>query len=168
MLHIYHAAVGEKEFQFSTEINNRAPELYEADIAKVIKEVTSTILEQLSGEDAVCCACKAVPATRLIHNTMLFAEVFPPRVEDMPQPVCNSTNCEAVAKARQMMLMEEALAFEGRPRPNGCFYCHKGANAVLMAAPLLRCSRCKIAKYCTAECQKSDWKVHKQVCSPPM
>lgn len=29
---------------------------------------------------------------------------------------------------------------------------------------LLTCSRCKIAKYCSKECQKNDWKNHKRVC----
>ncbi|KAL7698093.1 MYND finger domain-like protein [Lotmaria passim] len=166
VLHIYHAAVGEKEFQFSTDINKLTPELYEADVNKAIEEVSTTILEQLAGEDALCCTCKTAPATRLIHHTMLFAETFPPRVEDLPQPVCNSANCEAVAKANYMMDMEDATTAQGRPSPNGCFHCHKGANGAVKAAPLLRCSRCKVAKYCTAECQKADWKIHRQVCKP--
>jgi hypothetical protein len=29
---------------------------------------------------------------------------------------------------------------------------------------LLACSRCKTAHYCSKECQKSDWKTHKQIC----
>ena len=53
VLHIYHAAVGEKEFQFSTDINKLTPELYEADVNKAIEEVSTTILEQLAGEDAL-------------------------------------------------------------------------------------------------------------------
>lgn len=31
--------------------------------------------------------------------------------------------------------------------------------------PLNRCGRCGTAAYCSAECQKSDWKVHKWVCT---
>ncbi|CAG9568823.1 MYND finger domain-like protein [Leishmania major strain Friedlin] len=165
VLHIYHAAVGEKEFQFSTNINKLTQETYELDVNEAIEEVSSTILEQLTGEDALCCECKAAPATRLIHHTMLFAETFPPRVEDLPQPVCNSANCEAVAKSRYLMDMEDATTAQGMPSPNGCFHCHKGARGAA-TVPLQRCSRCKVAKYCSVECQKADWKVHKQVCAP--
>ena len=40
----------------------------------------------------------------------------------------------------------------------GCFECGT-------PAPKLRCSRCKLAKYCHAECQKTDWKkTHKSLC----
>ncbi|KAI1466734.1 uncharacterized protein F4812DRAFT_432614 [Daldinia caldariorum] len=28
----------------------------------------------------------------------------------------------------------------------------------------LRCSRCKMARYCNATCQRIDWSVHKKVC----
>lgn len=166
VLHIYHATIGEKEFQFSTEINNTTKESFAADVNKVVEEVSSTMLEQLTGEDAMCSTCKTAPAVRLIHQTMLFDKVFPPRVEDMPYPVCNNPNCDVVARAKFAMVSEQAMEDNGGPSPNGCFRCHRGANGVRMAAPLLRCSRCKVAKYCTAECQKADWKVHKQVCAP--
>ena len=40
----------------------------------------------------------------------------------------------------------------------GCFEC--GAPS-----PRLRCSRCKLAKYCNPDCQKTDWKkTHKSLC----
>jgi hypothetical protein len=29
---------------------------------------------------------------------------------------------------------------------------------------LLRCARCRIAEYCSKECQKKHWEVHKYVC----
>jgi hypothetical protein len=31
-----------------------------------------------------------------------------------------------------------------------------------------RCSRCKDASYCGAECQNANWKRHKKTCSPPL
>lgn len=171
MLHVYHAAIGEKEFQFSTEINRLSQETYEADIAKLIEEVSSTMLENLSGEDALCCVCKKTPAVKLIHHTMLFDKTFPPRVEDLPQPVCTSAECAAVSEANYMMDMEDVAVAQGYESPNGCFRCHakkrqaaSGAGALTSDEALLRCSRCKVAKYCCAECQRADWKIHKQVC----
>lgn len=46
---------------------------------------------------------------------------------------------------------------------DGCRVCHKTKTADGMA--LLRCSRCHDAKYCSAQCQRSDWKDHKKVCA---
>ncbi|KAK7039541.1 MYND-type domain-containing protein [Favolaschia claudopus] len=31
-----------------------------------------------------------------------------------------------------------------------------------------RCSRCKTTIYCSQDCQKADWKLHKTRCSPPL
>jgi hypothetical protein len=31
----------------------------------------------------------------------------------------------------------------------------------------LRCSRCKVARYCTKECQRKHWKTHKKECNGP-
>ena len=31
----------------------------------------------------------------------------------------------------------------------------------------LRCSVCKNTFYCDKICQKRDWKIHKQICTPP-
>ena len=30
----------------------------------------------------------------------------------------------------------------------------------------LKCSRCKTKKYCSPECQRIDWRVHKKTCIP--
>ena len=42
-----------------------------------------------------------------------------------------------------------------------CFVCTKPESESLR---LLCCTRCKSAAYCSAECQKADWKFHKKVC----
>ncbi|KAI9656846.1 MAG: hypothetical protein M1821_003485 [Bathelium mastoideum] len=49
----------------------------------------------------------------------------------------------------------------------GCFTCGRDRkkNATGDSAELLTCSRCKIARYCSAECQKKDWKDHKRLCT---
>lgn len=40
----------------------------------------------------------------------------------------------------------------------GCKACNK------LSEKLMVCSACKIAKYCSPECQKKDWSKHKEVC----
>lgn len=44
----------------------------------------------------------------------------------------------------------------------GCNICYKDENS----AKLKYCSRCRMVKYCSAECQKKDWRDHKKVCIP--
>jgi len=43
-----------------------------------------------------------------------------------------------------------------------CAHCGK------QGAGFKRCSRCKQACYCGAECQNADWKRHKKTCAPPV
>lgn len=45
-----------------------------------------------------------------------------------------------------------------------CATCHKPSTP---ESPLKRCSRCKTATYCSVDCQKVDWKSHKQHCAGP-
>ncbi|KAJ7591741.1 hypothetical protein C8J56DRAFT_518572 [Mycena floridula] len=49
--------------------------------------------------------------------------------------------------------------------PSLCSY--SGCSAATRRAQLKTCSRCKTARYCSPECQKSDWVAHKQDCGPP-
>lgn len=42
-----------------------------------------------------------------------------------------------------------------------CFRCHKFGSA---AHPLGTCTRCRNETYCSPECQKLDWKMHKPNC----
>ena len=41
-----------------------------------------------------------------------------------------------------------------------CFYCQDEVASK-------RCSQCRYASYCSAECQRSDWKSHKATCKKP-
>ncbi len=59
-------------------------------------------------------------------------------------------------------LLEDNIS-DGMPPPSQevshiCFFCHK-------QGPLKKCTRCFSAGYCNPECQKSDWKRHKNNCA---
>ncbi|KAF8878364.1 hypothetical protein CPB84DRAFT_1688354, partial [Gymnopilus junonius] len=45
-------------------------------------------------------------------------------------------------------------------RRGNCMTCGKDAQSDLKV-----CSGCKVAKYCSKQCQKEDWKNHKKECT---
>lgn len=59
------------------------------------------------------------------------------------------------------MAVKPAAASNAAPVTVGCYSCKK------TDAKLSQCARCHIAQYCSKECQKTDWPVHKTVCVAP-
>ena len=54
-----------------------------------------------------------------------------------------------------------------RKHVDGCWYSqcsHHGSVDEVIERTLARCSRCKVARYDSAECQRADWHVHKGEC----
>jgi hypothetical protein len=152
VLHVYHAAIDEKEFDFTLDIGPPEAGGLDSTLLTALREASPAMLEEV--QPILCCACRAKNATQLLHHPMLFDQVIPPRIEDIPLPVCNSPECHSAAKAQ----MEETLK-EAHGYGPSCLFCrsHHGR--------LMRCSRCKVALYCSPECQKSHWPLHKKICA---
>ncbi|KAF9178119.1 hypothetical protein BGZ51_008097 [Haplosporangium sp. Z 767] len=49
------------------------------------------------------------------------------------------------------------------PNATSCSHCGKTRSE--SESPFKRCAKCRSIVYCTRECQKNDWKVHKKVCA---
>ncbi|OSS52455.1 hypothetical protein B5807_02244 [Epicoccum nigrum] len=49
-----------------------------------------------------------------------------------------------------------------QPQKEGCLKC--GVATTKAGNPLLKCPKSKTAQYCSPNCQKKDWKKHKQTC----
>lgn len=100
---------------------------------------------------------------------------LPPSLKDIPgcklflpfatraaiSPLFAVSYVERVAgAAKDIMRPFQDLANEqpssGKP---GCFACQGSGNPKLLV-----CSKCKFGKYCSAACQREDWKKHKAVC----
>ena len=68
-----------------------------------------------------------------------------------------TTNTDLRARADTL-----AAALARLPPPPACAGC-----GTTDALKLLRCSRCRTARFCGVECQHASWAVHKTVCVPP-
>ena len=60
--------------------------------------------------------------------------------------------------------VQEILSAQALPRRSTCFnyVCPRQMIRVPFSAQL--CSGCSVAEYCSSECQKQDWPIHKHVC----
>lgn len=194
VLHVYNASLEEFEFSINMEIDMSSEATRNADLKQTLEEISDPMLQRLreehtkTGDALLCSSCGVAPATRLVHHLLFFPRTQPPRVEDMPAAVCEKADCEALSNAKHWMELEEAKNLHnagnnnlssgggssawylpcsgGEPTPTGCFKCHSLHPAGGEGA-LQRCSRCHLARYCSAACQRSDWPLHKQVCHPP-
>ena len=194
VLHVYHAAIDDREFEFTLEIPSEA-QFHQA-VQEALVEASSTMMEsfqtpieeqqqdqdQQSDDTAAagagdqecslkCHACRVATATTLLHFPMLFDEVIPPRIEDLPQPICAKDAC----RMQTMEEMRGILPAGTLQLRRACFQCGLEEDLLMMASNktgstkkgLQQCSRCKIAKYCSTDCQKKHWPLHKPVCFAP-
>ena len=54
-----------------------------------------------------------------------------------------------------------------REAPMSCSDCGKSEQDLPKGRELLRCGKCRVARYCSKECQTAAEKIHKRNCSTP-
>ncbi|EOA88138.1 uncharacterized protein SETTUDRAFT_108236 [Exserohilum turcica Et28A] len=94
------------------------------------------------------------------------AQYIPRRTSDgtlVPPSAANSTSPPAAFNRadlfRSLRPMASTESLNGSLTSKPCTTC-SGQHA------RRRCSRCKAAYYCDRNCQKSDWKTHRNICEP--
>ena len=173
VLYVYHAAIDDKEFEFSIDVPSTAEAAQQLDamhraVTSAVDEASSAVLDSV--QPVACVSCSK-PAVKLQHNLMYFDEAVPRRVEDIPQPLCSSVRCarDAAVSMKRDLKAASALQHGTNPHlrqsePKNLSSC---AACGTTTEKLLQCSRCKVARYCSQQCQKNHWAQHKPLCIPP-
>lgn len=65
----------------------------------------------------------------------------------------------AISPSFSSTLVEDMYTGADQDRCNSC-----GKDESMSGVSLLRCARCRKARYCCIECQRADWKPHKAIC----
>lgn len=135
--------------------------------------------QMMAAERWVCSAGEECtePATTMLNTPGFWPakDGLPPTIREMMGvPICSNPACLAEAR-RQTEKALRAVSKQSRKEGisdtfrSGQHYSCKscGKMSARDAGALKKCARCRAVWYCNAECQKSHWKVHKKVCSPP-
>ncbi|KAI9033478.1 hypothetical protein DFJ74DRAFT_763686 [Hyaloraphidium curvatum] len=77
---------------------------------------------------------------------------------------CTDPTC---VQANEKLMIRHMRDVEGLGKPRAiCRRCEKSSTTGPGSGSTKRCSRCKAAFYCSAQCQKADWPSHKPNCRP--
>jgi hypothetical protein len=135
------------------------------------QQITSFQLQQIFQENPnkyKCTTCQKTPV-KSVRMLRKVADDTTWRLHLFPCfPVCDSDKCKLIAtKCAEKMLSSLASvtgeeSFSTSSIATHCANCNQynfGGES-----GRLDCSRCNTASYCSAECQKAHWRVHKKAC----
>ena len=83
-------------------------------------------------------------------------------LEQLALPKGSSGERNRTPRAPRTQATQSQSQSQSQPQKESCLKC--GAATTKAGNPLLRCSKCKTVNYCSPDCQKKDWKKHKQMC----
>ena len=109
-----------------------------------------------------CVICGDKAAT-LVHQPFVFLQPAQPLVSDQPTPVCKKGSCDTEIKQNLQAMVHQMERELGSNIANAeihlCAKCGKAGADKL-------CSRCEVAAYCSRQCRKDHWSIHKKACHP--
>ncbi|KAI0073818.1 hypothetical protein K474DRAFT_1666174 [Panus rudis PR-1116 ss-1] len=123
----------------------------------------------------LCMFCDK-PARETDYQMASWMHLNPPKLNVYVHHLCDADHgtCAANLKGVHMMTAISAGQLPPLPSPPGpklpedtfpraasCGYCKREETA---NANLSRCSKCKLIRYCSPNCQRGDWGRHKRVC----
>ncbi|KAF8213279.1 hypothetical protein K438DRAFT_1803711 [Mycena galopus ATCC 62051] len=123
------------------------------------------------------CAICGKPARDMQFDILSYLHLPEPMLKVYVSHLCENKDgpCDRAAKAESDVWRKIAgappnppnstrnIKFSEQPLSRGCANCHRDP----FEAPqmnLKRCSRCKLIRYCSIECQKADYQRHKGIC----
>ena len=97
---------------------------------------------------------------RLVNAFTIYFTFYAnlPETTALPDDAPDGFDMSTAEKKAKNYLAE----FEGR-LGDPLAQCNKCKNCAL-GKKMMRCSQCHLALYCTKDCQRQDWRVHKKVC----
>lgn len=108
------------------------------------------------------CKPTRVMALRYAEKKQFLDQSMGFRIEDPTVPFL------CVLPGPLSALLSAADAYFASETKVGCWVCGAtptdGDGADSKPKPLKTCARCKTAKYCSADCQRQDWDLHKAQC----
>ncbi|KAI9028718.1 hypothetical protein DFJ74DRAFT_750926 [Hyaloraphidium curvatum] len=118
------------------------------------------------GREHDCMGCGKKAHGYIYHGTSWVPQG--PGAEDLETvchtflyPYCSDESCELSARAYKSFRMDQARRKQGARFTVCCEVCKDPRRE---GEGLLRCAECGVIRYCSKECQRKDWPVHRKVC----
>lgn len=120
-------------------------------------------------DEVPLCECgRGVNLSESLKNIPGVEQLLPYATRAAISPLFAVSYLERVAGKARETIKHQASWQSASPAISGMAMAHPTETCRKCHGPgkpkLLACGKCKTAKYCSTECQRADWKAHKQTC----